>query len=140
MMFGQRDRNRDQPPDRPGPNPHLPMRLRIETRHVGPVSILDLSGQLVMGNETLALSQHCEQLVQRQRTQLVINIQQVTFIDSSGVGELVAVLSCAKRAGGSLKILRPTEMVRRVLEISHVNRVLDIFDSEEEAIASFEDG
>lgn len=113
------------------------MRLHIDTRAAGDIAVLDLRGHLVMGFETQRLNEQIHETVGQGKSRIVMNLENVTFIDSSGVGELVASLSTAKKNGGGLKLARPTEFVHDVLRATRLLNVLELYESEQEALASF---
>src|SRR5438132_12839746 len=85
--------------------------LEIKTRDVGEITVLDLSGSLVVGSGLEALRKRVKQLVAEQRLNVVVNAQKVSVIDSSGVGDLVASFSLVKKSGGSLNVASPTQFV-----------------------------
>lgn len=113
------------------------MRLQIDSREVSGVTVLDLDGQLVMGIETQTLCDRVHQLIAEQKTKILINAGKIFYIDSFGVGELVACLTTAVKNGGSLKFASPSDFVRDVLRAVRLMNVLELYDTEEEAIASF---
>ena len=119
-------------------NPNLPMRLKIDCRSAGEACLIDLGGQLVMGNETAALSQQIQRLVEQSTPSILINLKEISFIDSSGGGELVAGLSRVRKSGGCLKLFGASGMVREVLKVTHVMEVLNVYESEQEAVASLD--
>jgi anti-sigma B factor antagonist len=111
--------------------------LDIEIRDVGGITVLDLSGSLVLGREPQSLSHRIKQLVADQRLSLLLNAQAVSVIDSSGVGDLVASFTLVKKAGGSLKVSGPSPFVRDVLRIARIPTMIEVFDTEEAALKSF---
>src|SRR5205085_10365320 len=94
------------------------MSLRIDVRTVGEVTVLDLSGHLIVGQESQSLSQRVKQLVAEQKSKVLLNLKEVTFIDSCGVGELVSSYTTLKKTGGALKLAAPQKMVFEVLRIA----------------------
>lgn len=111
--------------------------LEIKTRKVGDVTVLDLSGSLLVGMGLELLKPRIEQLVAEQQLKVVLNAKDVSVIDSAGVGDLVASFSSLKRAGGSLKVANPGKMVREVLRIARIPTLIEVFDTEDEAVAAF---
>src|SRR6476469_7575682 len=91
--------------------------LEIKVRDVGGITVLDLKGSLVAGLGLEALAQRFKQLVAEQRVKVVLNVKDVSVIDSRGVGDLVGGFSSLKKNGGSLKIACPGKLVREVLQI-----------------------
>jgi anti-sigma B factor antagonist len=112
--------------------------LSIKRREVGDVTVVVLEGSLLWGLGLESLRPHVEQLVAEQRLNIVLNAQEVSVIDSSGVGELVACFSLVKKRGGSLKVANPTKLVREVLKIAHIPTIIEVYDSEEAALRAFE--
>jgi anti-sigma B factor antagonist len=111
--------------------------MTITQRDVGDVTVLDLKGRLVLGEGDLLLREHVNDLVARGRLRLVLNLRDVTYIDSAGVGMLVAKFLTARRAGGNLKLLHLGARSRHVMTITRLTSVFQRFESEGEAVASF---
>jgi anti-sigma B factor antagonist len=111
--------------------------LRIAERNVGRVTILDLTGRLVMDQGDAAFRDRVVDLLERDQKQIIINLQEVTYIDSAGVGMLVAKMLSVRRAGGDMKLLHLTTRSNRVMTITRLLTVFEAFDDEEEAIRSF---
>jgi anti-sigma B factor antagonist len=111
--------------------------LSIDEREKNGVTILDLNGRLVFGPDSQTLNQQVKRLVAQQKTRILVNLSGISFIDSCGVGELVASLSTVKKSDGVLKAAAPTSMVKEVLRIVRVTKIIDIYNTEEEALASF---
>ena len=112
--------------------------LEINARDVSGITVLDLKGSMLAGLGVEAMAQRFKQLVAEQRVKVVANMQQVSVIDSRGVGELVASFSSLKRNGGSLKLACPGKFVREVLQITRIGTIIDVFDSEDAAVKAFE--
>jgi anti-sigma B factor antagonist len=113
------------------------MSLEAKSRESGGVTVVDVIGRLVFGPESRTLNQAVKQLVADGKTQVLLNLQQVTFIDSCGVGEIVAAFSTVKKSGGHLKLCSPTKMVGEVLRLVRVPTLVESFDSETDALAAF---
>jgi anti-sigma B factor antagonist len=111
--------------------------LRIAERNVEGVTILDLAGRLVMDQGDAAFRDCVVNLLKRQQKRMIINLQEVTYIDSAGVGMLVAKMLSVRRAGGDMKLLHLTTRSNRVMTITRLLTVFEAFDDEEEAIRSF---
>lgn len=111
--------------------------LTIDLREKDGVTILDLNGRLVFGPEAQSLSQRVRQLVADGKAQLLVNMSGVTFIDSCGVGELIAGFTTASKSNGTLKLTSPIPLVAEVLRIVRVPKIVEIFEAEEQALASF---
>lgn len=111
--------------------------LEIRTRDVGGITALDLKGSMVAGLGLEALARRFKQLLAEGRVNVVLNLKEVSVIDSRGVGELVANFSSLKKGGGSLKIACPGKFVREVLQITRIATIIEIYDSEEAALQAF---
>jgi anti-sigma B factor antagonist len=111
--------------------------MQISERHVGDVGIIDLSGRLVLGDGDDLLRDKVNSLVQQGRMHILVNLSQVSYMDSAGIGELVRCYTTVTRRGGALKLLGLTKRVSDLLTITKLLTVFDAFDSEREALASF---
>ncbi len=111
--------------------------LEIGAREVSGITVLDMRGSMVAGTGVEAFSQRFKQLVAAQKTKILLNLKDVSVIDSRGVGELVASFSSLKRGGGALKMVNPSKFVREVLQITRIGTIIDVFDSEEAALKAF---
>ena len=111
--------------------------LRIAERNVGDITILDLSGKLVLDQGDALFRDRVVDLLERQLKQIIINLQDVTYIDSAGVGMMVAKMLSVRRAGGDMKLLHLTARSSRVMTITRLLTVFEAYDDEEEAIRSF---
>jgi anti-sigma B factor antagonist len=111
--------------------------MRITRRNIGGVTILDLAGKLVLGDGDLLLRQHVNELAAHGRLQIVLNLHDVTYIDSAGVGMMVAKYLTVRRAGGDLRLLHLGARSRHVMTITRLTSVFETFESEQAAVASF---
>ncbi len=111
--------------------------MKVDVRHVVDVIIVDLEGRLVMGVGDELLRDVINQLVAEGWKKILLNLRQVTIIDSSGIGEVVSSWKLAGRFGGIVKLLRPAPQVQRTLLLTQLLPLLEIFDDEEAAIESF---
>lgn len=107
--------------------------LQVERRDVGPVTVFALSGQLAYEEGTRALREAITTGIQ-DGARCLLDLQRVTYLDSGGVGLLVAMFRHVTRRGGEFKLLRPSPAARRVLGISQLTQVFDIFDDEADAL------
>ncbi|MEE8523242.1 MAG: STAS domain-containing protein [Thermoanaerobaculia bacterium] len=114
--------------------------MHVDVREAGPTIIVDLQGRLVAGTGDEILHNVMNELLGRGWSKIVLNISEVTKIDSSGIGELVSGIKLAKRLGSSVKLINLSDQVRTVLKLSQILPHLDIHDSEEDALAAFSDG
>jgi anti-anti-sigma factor len=113
--------------------------MTLNERRIGDVTVLDLKGRLVLEDGDAALRARVNELIEQDRTQIVLNLKDITYIDSCGVGVLIAKLVSIRNKGGDLRLLNLTERSRRLMEISQLLNVFAIFDSESEALSSFMD-
>ncbi|MGA7908212.1 MAG: anti-sigma factor antagonist [Candidatus Sulfotelmatobacter sp.] len=112
------------------------MHLSLDTRKVGRVTVVRCNGRIVAGSESESLRAHVTWLL-RDRRAIVLHLGDVGFIDSSGLGTIVRTLTSTRQVHGDLKLCNVPEHVRKVLELSHLTKLFDTHDSEENAIAAF---
>jgi len=112
----------------------MPPVLQIARRTLGTVTVFTLSGQLAYEEGTRQLRTALTAAVADGARSCLIDLREVTYLDSGGVGLLVAMFRHVTRRGGQFKLLRPSAAARRVLGISQLTRVFDIFDDESEAL------
>ncbi len=112
------------------------MQLRISNRSFGQAGVLDCDGRIVFGDETALLHHAVKDMFTENKT-VVLNLKNVHYIDSSGVGELVGLFTSARKAGGRMVLAGLTQRVRDVLQITKLAMVFEIYDSVEEAAESF---
>lgn len=111
--------------------------MQIHERAIGDVTIVDITGNLVANSEGVALKDKVRSLIQQGRKRIVIDLGNVPYMDSSGLGELVHVYATTKNAGGTLKLLRVTRRLKDLLTITKLLTVFDAYDDEPSALASF---
>lgn len=114
------------------------MDVKIHTREVEDVTVVDVSGRIVLGEETSALRKTVRDLISAGKKKIVLNLADVNYIDSSGVGELVASYTAVRNAGGELKLLNLTKKVHDLLQVTKLYTIFDIKDNEFMAIKSFD--
>ena len=112
--------------------------LEITERRAGVVTVLDLRGNIRLGEGNIHLHKALRALVDKGEKRVLVNLTGVTHIDSSGLGELVAGYTTLQKSGGDMKLLKLTERVRELMVITKLLTVFDVFDDEQEAIGSFE--
>jgi anti-sigma B factor antagonist len=112
--------------------------MHLEVRKTGDVVILDLKGKLTAGLGDQLLRDAIDELLAERRGHIVINLSEVSFVDSAGVGELVAGLKTARRFGAQLKLLNLGERVYSTLDMARLLPTFEIFEDEEEAVRSFD--
>ena len=113
------------------------MSMKLTTREVSGVTIVDLSGKITLGEGGLTLRDEVRKLLAAGQKKIVLNLGEVNYIDSSGLGELVSAYTAAKNAGGELKLLNLTSKVRDLLVITKLVTVFDVKDDEAAAVAAF---
>jgi anti-sigma B factor antagonist len=110
--------------------------LSLETRDVGRVTIVRCKGRLVAGGEVEALRSHIAWLL-RDRRSIVLHMGEIVFIDSSGLGTMVRTLTSTRQLHGDLKLCDVPDHVRKVLQLSHLTKLFDSHESEDNAVAAF---
>jgi anti-sigma B factor antagonist len=111
--------------------------MEITERTVGPITVLDLVGKLTVGDGAQLLKDKTESLVFQSRRQLIVNLAGVPYIDSGGLGQLVACYTTLARAGGRLTLINLNAKNHDLLSITKLVSVFETFDSERDAIASY---
>jgi len=111
--------------------------MEIHVRTSSNVTIIDLSGNLIIGKSEESLRETIKQLVAEGRKLLLLNLADVPTIDSSGIGAMIKSFTNVKEAGGKLKVLKPSRMARQLLSITGLLSVLETFEDEKAAISSF---
>ena len=112
--------------------------MKITNREVDHIAILDIDGRIVLGKETETLRGAVRELVGKGKHKIILNLAGVDYIDSSGVGELVASFTAVRNSGGELKLLNLTQKVQDVLNVTKLYTVFDIKDDEFKAVKSFD--
>lgn len=113
------------------------MPLNLTNRVVDGVTVFDVSGRIVFGEDTDQLRQAVRAYLGEKSPKVVLNLAEVTYVDSGGIGCLVGLFTTARAAGGDLKVACANERVRHVLEITRLLPVLGVFDKETDAVSSF---
>ena len=111
--------------------------MQIEERQVGDVMILDLAGKLTIGEGDELLKDKINSVILQGHKKLVLNLAEVPYVDSAGLGQMVSTLHTVNRQGGGLKILNLTKRIQDLLSITKLLTVFDAFENEQEAINSF---
>jgi len=111
--------------------------MKITTRQVDGVTILDLSGRITLGEGSVLLRDAVRDLLAKGSKRILLNLGDVNYIDSSGIGELVSAYTTARNQGGELKLLNLTKKVHDLLQITKLYTVFDVKDDEASAVASF---
>jgi len=111
--------------------------LAIASRDVDGVTVLDLSGRITLGEGSVQLRDAIRDLIAKGQKRILLDLGEVNYIDSSGLGELVSAYTTARNLGATLKLLKLTKKVHDLLQLTKLYTVFDIFDDEASAIASF---
>jgi anti-sigma B factor antagonist len=113
------------------------MALTIASREVNGVTVLDLSGRITLGEGSVQLRDAIRGLISKGQKNILLNLADVNYIDSSGLGELVSAFTTAKNQQAEVKLLKLTKKVHDLLQLTKLYTVFDIKDDEADAIASF---
>ena len=113
------------------------MTMKSSTRQVDGVTIVDLSGRITLGEGSTMLRDIVRDMIAKGNKKILLNLGDVTYIDSSGIGELVSAFTTVRNGGGELKLLNLTKKVHDLLQITKLYTVFDIKDDEANAIQSF---
>ena len=113
------------------------MDVTLSSRQSGDVNILDLGGAITLGQGSNRLRNALNDLIGRNQKKLLLNMAGLSFIDSSGIRELLAAFQKLSENGGQLKLLNPTRRVRDLLTITKLNTVFEIYEDEAAAVSSF---
>jgi anti-sigma B factor antagonist len=111
--------------------------MKIENRTVGDVHILDCSGKIMLGEGTMAVRNSVRELLKNGGKKIILNLGEVNYIDSSGIGELVSSFTTVTNQGGQLKLLHLTKKIQELLAITKLLTVFSVYDDEKAALASF---
>jgi anti-sigma B factor antagonist len=112
--------------------------MKSSTRKVDGVVIVDLSGRITLGEGSVVLRDTVKDITSKGEKKILLNLGDVTYIDSSGIGELVSAFTSVRNVGGELKLLNLTKKVHDLLQITKLYTVFDIQDDESSAIKAFD--
>lgn len=113
------------------------MSIKASTRQQQDVTIVDLSGQIKLGEGSSVLRETVKDLLEKGRKKILLNLADINYIDSSGVGELVSAFTSVRNQGGELKLLHLTKKVHDILQITKLYTVFDVRDNEAAAVSAF---
>jgi anti-sigma B factor antagonist len=113
------------------------MSLNLKTRQVDGVTVVDVSGRITLGEGTSAMGEAVRDLIAGGHRKVVLNLVEVSYIDSSGFGELVACHTSLIRAGGALKLVSLTQRVETLMRMTNLSAVFEIYEDEARALRSF---
>jgi anti-sigma B factor antagonist len=115
------------------------VQLKLSTRTIDGILIVDCAGRIVFGEESARLRDTVRKLIEENK-RIVLNLGGVTYIDSGGLGTLVALYTTAHKAGGSIKLANLTQRVGDLLQVTKLVTVFDVYDSEQQAVQAFRKG
>ena len=113
------------------------MNLKITNREMGPIMVVNLSGRLTLGDAGAQLRQTLKDLLDGGKKKIVLNLGEVGYIDSSGLGELVSGFTTVQKNGGELKLANLTQKVNDLLTVTKLYTVFEIHNDEDSALKSF---
>ena len=113
------------------------MSVKLNTRQVGEVSVVDVAGRITLGEGSSALRDLLREMVNKGQKKILLNLGDVSYIDSSGIGELVSGFTTVTNSGGELKLLNLNKRVKDLLQITKLYTVFDVHEDEAGAIRSF---
>ena len=113
------------------------MSVKISNRQVGDITVVDVSGRITLGEGSSALRDVLRDLLGQGNKKILLNLSDVSYIDSSGIGELVSGFTSVSNQGGTLKLLGLTKRVKDLLQITKLYTVFDVHEDEAHAIRSF---
>lgn len=113
------------------------MSVKLRTRKVGDVSVIDAVGRITLGEGASSFRDTIREMVAGGDKKVLLNLGDVTYVDSSGIGELVSGFTTVTNQGGQLKLLNLTKRIQDLLQITKLYTVFEVFDDEAEAVRSF---
>ncbi|HKG61280.1 MAG TPA: STAS domain-containing protein [Pyrinomonadaceae bacterium] len=111
--------------------------LNINERQAGDVTVLDMSGKITIGEGSVALRAAIRRLLEEGKKRILLNLGGISYIDSSGIGELVSSYTAINKEGGQLKLLNLTQKIRDLLTITKLLTVFDVYEKEADALNSY---
>lgn len=113
------------------------MALTVHTRNVGDVAIVDLSGRITLGEGSVLLRDSLKKILSDGTKKIVLNLKDVSYVDSSGLGELVGIYTSVTNQGGTVKLVNLQAKVISLLQVTKLHTVFETFDNEQKAVQSF---
>ena len=113
------------------------MSLKLNVREAGHVSIVDLSGKITIGEGDSLLREKVQALLDGGTKNILLNLESVSYMDSAGIGELVACYKRAREKGGTVKLLKPAGKVQDLLALTKLEEVFDSYQTEKDALVAF---
>ena len=114
------------------------MSVKLTTRQVGDVTVIDAVGRITLGEGSSTFRDTVKELVTKGNKKILMNLAEVSYIDSSGIGELVSGFTTVSNGGGNLKLLNLTKRIQDLLQITKLYTIFEVFDDEAVALASFQ--
>lgn len=114
------------------------MSVKMNTRQIGDVTVIDAAGRITLGEGSTAFREAIKDLVAKGQKKILLNLGEISYIDSSGIGELVSGFTSVSNAGGQLKLLNLTKRVQDLLQITKLYTVFEVFDDEAVALSSYQ--
>ncbi len=111
--------------------------MRIETADDGRVTVVSCEGDLILGPPEVTFKRKVDELVEQGHVNLLVDLQRVPYLDSSGLGALVRALTETQKEGGQIKLLNAGPRVRKLLEVTKLNSLFEMYDDREQAVSSF---
>jgi len=111
--------------------------MKTKVRNIGKVTVLDLAGKITIGEGDVVLREEVNKLLESDRKSILLNLDKVTYMDSAGIGELVACYKRAAESGARLKLLNPSGRVSDLLSLTKLQQVFEIYKDEKEGLVSF---
>lgn len=115
------------------------MQVKLTVRSVDGVAVVDAAGRIVFGDESASLRDTVKRVISENK-RIVLNLADVTYIDSGGLGTLVALYTTARSAGGNIKLASLTKRVDDLLQVTKLLTVFEVYDTEKQALDSFRKG
>jgi anti-sigma B factor antagonist len=111
--------------------------MKTKVRQIGKVSLVDLAGKITIGAGDVQLREAVVELLEGGNRNILLNLERVSYMDSAGIGELVACYKRAKEREGIVKLVNPTGKVYDLLQLTKLEEIFDVFKDEKEALVSF---
>lgn len=113
------------------------MSVKLTSRQVGDVTVIDAAGRITLGEGSSTFRDAIRDMTAKGNKKLLLNLAEVSYIDSSGIGELVSAFTSVTNQGGQLKLLNLTKRVKDLLQITKLYTVFEVYDDEAAAVRSF---
>ena len=113
------------------------MSFKATARDINGITVVDMSGRITLGEGSAMLRDMVKDMISKKQTRVVLNLGEINYIDSSGIGELVSGFTTIKNSGGELKLLNLTKKVHDLLQITKLYTVFDVHNDERSALSSF---